>query len=137
MRKGFQKITCTVLAFLVLLSTVSFSVEKHYCGRFLVDVAVFSKAKDCGMNMMSHFDDQNQVKKPSCCKDEIIIVKGQDELKTSFDHIAIPQQIFVASFFYSYIDLFSTGIRKNNFYKEYDPPEVVRDILILHETFLI
>jgi len=82
MKKYFQKIAATVLTCLVLLSTFSFTVEKHYCGRFLVDVAVFTKAKDCGMDMMTHSDDQKEaMKKKPCCKDEILVLEGQDELK--------------------------------------------------------
>ncbi|MFD2563030.1 HYC_CC_PP family protein [Aquimarina rubra] len=138
MKDMVKKIASFLLAFIVLFSTVSFTVEKHYCGRFLVDVAVFSKAKNCGMDMMNHYDDQeSEVKKPSCCKDEIIVVEGQDELKTSFDQIAFPQQIFITSFFHSYISLFTISEEKNTTYKEYDPPELVRDILTLDETFLI
>ncbi|WP_299217931.1 hypothetical protein [uncultured Aquimarina sp.] len=138
MKKDFQKITSTLLACLVLLSTFSFTVEKHYCGRFLVDVAVFSKAKDCGMKMMGHSDDQNiQMKKKSCCKDEIIVLEGQDELKVSFDQIDFSQQVFIVSYLNSYINLFSLPEEKHLVSKEYSPPERVTDILILHETFLI
>ncbi|WP_299260359.1 hypothetical protein [uncultured Aquimarina sp.] len=138
MKKVFQKITSILLACLVLLSTFSFTVEKHYCGRFLVDVAVFSKAKDCGMNMMSHSDDQSvRMQKKSCCKDEIIVLEGQDELKVSFDQIDFSQQGFIISYIHSYVNLFSLPEEKHLISKEYSPPERVTDILILHETFLI
>ncbi len=138
MKTGFQKITSLLLACLVLLSTFSFTVEKHYCGRFLVDVAVFSKAKDCGMEMMDHSDDQNiEMKKKSCCKDEIIVLEGQDELKISFDQIDFPQQIFLISFLDSFRYLFSLPKEKHLIYEKYSPPERVIDLLILHETLLI
>ncbi len=138
MKKVFSKITSFILACFVLLSTLSFTVEKHYCGRFLVDVAVFSKAKDCGMNMMSHSDEQHtEAKKSPCCKDQIIVIEGQDELKTSFDQIDIPEQIVITSFFYSYVDLFSIKENTKTDYVEYAPPELVCDILLLHETYLI
>ncbi|WP_299434657.1 hypothetical protein [uncultured Aquimarina sp.] len=138
MKKGFQKITSLILVCLVLLSTFSFTVEKHYCGRFLVDVAVFSKAKDCGMEMMDHSDDQNiEMKRKSCCKDEIIVLEGQDELKISFEQIDFPQKIFLISFLHAYTELFSLPKEKYLIYEEYSPPERVTDMLILHETFLI
>ncbi|MDH7447890.1 hypothetical protein QBK95_19835 [Aquimarina sp. 2201CG14-23] len=127
-----------ILGCLVLFSTLSFTVEKHYCGRFLVDVAIFSKAKDCGMEMNTHAEDQElQVKKKSCCKDEIIILEGQDELKTSLDQFDQFHQTFITTFIYSYIDLFSLRKEKNIVPKEYAPPELVADIHILYETFLI
>ena len=71
-----------LMALLVLFSTVSFTVEKHFCGDTLVDVSVFSEAQKCGMEAMEI------LQKKTCCKDEIDIVKGQDELKvSSFDDL--------------------------------------------------
>ena len=107
MKRFFQKISSLLLASLVLISTFSFTVEKHYCGRFLVDVSVYSKAKDCGMDMMDHDDSSDDhVKKKSCCKDEIVVLEGQDELKVSFDQLEFSDQLFITSFFYSFADLF-------------------------------
>ena len=40
-----------LLAIIVLLSTLSFTVDSHYCGERLVDVAVFSEVRGCGMEM--------------------------------------------------------------------------------------
>ena len=37
------------LALLVLFSTVSFTIEKHFCGDILVDVAVFTEVEKCAM----------------------------------------------------------------------------------------
>ena len=37
------------MAVLVLISTLSVSIEKHYCGDHLVDVAIFAEAEKCGM----------------------------------------------------------------------------------------
>ncbi len=127
------------MACLVLFSTLSFTVEKHYCGRFLVDTAIFSKAKDCGMSVINHSNDtgKEEMKKMSCCKDEITIYEGQNELKMSFDQIDFDTQIFISSFLYSYIDLFSASEKESVFFKEYSPPELVYDILVLQETFLI
>jgi len=138
MKKAFCKSVSSFLACLVLLSTFSFTIEKHYCGRFLVDVAVFSKAKDCGMNMMDHSDDYDtNIKRKSCCKDEILLLEGQDELKTSFDQIDFTKEVFLISFFHSYYKLFSISKEKQIHFKEYSPPDRVADIFLLNETFLI
>ncbi|WP_299898279.1 hypothetical protein [uncultured Aquimarina sp.] len=138
MKHIFQKISSLLLASLVLISTFSFTVEKHYCGRFLVDVAVYSKAKDCGMDMMDHDDSSDDhVKKKSCCKDEIVVLEGQDELKVSFDQLEFSDQLFITSFFYSFADLFLLQKEKAFIPKEYSPPERYKDIQILFETFLI
>ncbi|MDY8134724.1 HYC_CC_PP family protein [Aquimarina sp. 2201CG5-10] len=138
MKEVFQKITSLLLAVLVLASTVSFTIEKHYCGRFLVDVAVFSEAKDCGMDMMSYSNDLHvKTMKKSCCKDEVLVIEGQDELKMTFDKIELQQQVFITSFVYSYLKLFEASEERNLGFKEYSPPDLVRNILVLHETYLI
>ena len=49
MKKLVFKIASFLLAVLVCLSTLSFTVDKHYCGDFLVDVSFTGDASDCGM----------------------------------------------------------------------------------------
>ena len=138
MKIFFRNITSLLLAGLVLVSTLSFTVEKHYCGRFLVDVAVFSKAKDCGMKMSNHTTNQNiEIKKSSCCKDELVLLQGQDELTTSFNQINISQQDFIIFPSYNYQYVVFEQKERHILSEEYAPPERVKDILILHETFLI
>ena len=44
-----HKIFSVTLALLVLMSTLSFTVEKHFCGDVLVDVSVFTETQKCGM----------------------------------------------------------------------------------------
>ena len=81
MKKTLLKITSISLAFLVLFSTLSFTVEKHYCGDFLVDVSYVGHTDGCGMEM----DALSKTTKKSCCKDEIHKIEGQHELQQSAD----------------------------------------------------
>ena len=119
------------MALLVMLSTVSFTVEKHYCGGNLVEVAVFSEAKKCGGNM-----EQNIMK--SCCEDEVEVVKGQDELKFSkFEDLDLIEQSFIASFAFVYTNLFESLPKQIIPFKDYSPPNLVFDILVLDQVFLI
>ena len=128
-----HKIFATALSLIVLLSTFSFTVEKHYCGNTLVDVAVFSEAKGCGMEV----DAMEMVKKP-CCKDIVDVIEGQDELSTvSFDDIEFSTQLFISSYAYSYTLLFQSLPKKIIPHKDYSPPNLVYDIQLLDETFLI
>jgi hypothetical protein len=123
------------LAVVVLFSTFSFTVEKHYCGNTLVDVSVFSEAQKCGMEM-TDYDDASLMK--NCCKDEIEFVQGQDELKpSSFNDLHFDKQLFVASFVYSYINLFEGLPRQIIPNKDYSPPKLVRDIQLVDQVFLI
>lgn len=121
------------MALLVLFSTMSFTVDKHFCGTYLVDQAVFSKAKDCGMEHPS----EGEMITNDGCSDQQISVQGQDDLKVSFNDLDLSQQVFLSTFTYSYIGLFQELPQQLIPFSDYSPPLLVRDIQVLHETFLI
>lgn len=134
MKRVFTKITSLVLAFLVLFSTFSFTVETHYCGDFLMDISFTGNAENCGMKM----EQKATTKKKNCCKDEIHKIEGQDklqqfsELKLNFE-----KQQFLTAFLISYTDLFVEKITKNTFYKDSSPPDISKDYQVLYQSFLI
>jgi hypothetical protein len=138
MKQLFRKISAIIMAFVVLLSTMSFTVSEHYCGHTLVDIALFSKAESCGMELQKTASiDGNFINKDNCCKDNIKEFKGQNELNTDFSTLNFEQQVFVASFTYSYLNLFEE-LKENSIpFKYYTPPLLVTDILVLDQTFLI
>jgi len=138
MMQLFRKISSIIMAFVVLLSTMSFTVSEHYCGHTLVDIALFSKAESCGMELQKTASiDGNSINKDNCCKDNIKEFKGQNELNTDFSTLNLEQQVFVASFTYSYLNLFE-GLKENSIpFKYYTPPLLVTDILVLDQVFLI
>lgn len=126
------------MAFVVLFSTMSFTIDMHYCGNTLVDTAVFQKAKGCGMKTdVATTSSMCSIVKKDCCKEDQIIVKGQDELKISFEKLTVDQQFFIASFVYTFIDLFEGIEQKAIAFKEYSPPIVIKQIYKLDETYLI
>ena len=138
MKEKLHRILSFSMALLVLLSTMSFTIDMHYCGDTLVDTAIFKKAETCGMEMQKSIPPSEcSITKKDCCSEEQLVVNGQDELKISFDTLTADQQLFVASFVYSYIQLFE-GLEENvTSYKNYDPPLVSRQIYKLDETYLI
>lgn len=138
MKKVFHKISSVCLALLVFASTLSFTIESHYCGDILVDTSVFGKAESCGMDIqqLSNSHDDN-LKKIGCCEDETLSVLGLDDLKVSLEKLNFEQHKFVVSFVYSYLNLFE-GLQENIVpFNHYPPPLLVKDIPILHQTFLI
>ena len=124
------------LSLLVLFSTLSFSIEKHFCGDVLVDVSLFAKSDKCKME--SFKIELEKVTKRSCCKNIIDIVKGQDELIIkSFDELGFEQQLFIAYFYYSYETLFEGLSQKTLPNKDYSPPNLIFDRQVLDQVFLI
>ncbi|TYA75064.1 hypothetical protein FUA24_16350 [Seonamhaeicola marinus] len=132
-KQFIHKTFSVLLAVLVMFSTVSFTIEKHYCGDTLIDVAVFSETHKCGMEKVDHV----KVEKKSCCKDEIQILEGQDELLKTFDDFDLDQQEFLISFVYTYINLFEGEPKQVVPHKDYSPPNLIKDVQVLDQVFLI
>lgn len=139
MKNGVQKYSSLILALLVLVSTFSFTIEKHFCGELLVDQAVFSKVKDCGMS--SHNMDTMmtlEMISDSCCTNTHLAIDGQDELKISFDNLNFNQQVIVAAAFtFSFTELFEGSPELVIPFKDYSPPLLVSDIHLMDQVFLI
>jgi hypothetical protein len=138
MKKILTKISASFLALIVLFSSMSFTVEKHYCGETLVDVSYFGEAESCcakAMKEMDHKEKKSQ--KKGCCSDEVEIIESSTfdkEKITSFT----PQELqFLTFYVFSYINLFQEVDLEKEFYKDFSPPDIVQDIQVLHETFLI
>ncbi len=77
------------------------------------------------------------ITKKNCCSEERVIIKGQDELKVTFDKISFDQQLFVAAFVHTYITLFPSVEDAKPSLKAYPPPLIVRQLFKLDETYLI
>lgn len=138
MKSIFHKTISVALATLVLFTTMSFTVDVHYCGATLVDFSVFQNVKTCGMEKQQSTNDcENEVSEKSCCSDKQLVVDGQDDIKTSFNKISFEQQVFVASFLYSYINLFEALDTNIVPFRDYAPPFLEQDLQKLHETYLI
>ncbi|VXC28578.1 HYC_CC_PP family protein [Maribacter litoralis] len=137
MKKLIHKFLSVTMAVVVFLSTMSFSVDMHYCGDMLVDFSIMEQVKTCGMEKVKTDCDNTTYTEKSCCTDTQLNVEGAESMKVSFDQLSFDQQVFVATFTYSYINLFQ-GIDSNEFsYKDYSPPFVKQNVQVLHQTFLI
>lgn len=126
------------MAIVVLFSTMSFTINMHYCGETLMDSAILHKAETCGMEMGNSTPNSDcNITIKDCCSDEQIVIDGQDELKLNFDKLTFEQQQFIASFVYTYINLFKGLDATISSYEEYKPPLVVKQIFKIDETYLI
>ncbi len=138
MKSVLTKIFSVLLAFLIVFSTMSFTVEKHYCGDFLVDISYFGNADRCEKEMSNVSCDVTKMSKKKCCNDEIHQLKGQDKLqKNSECKFKVEQQKFIIAFVVSYSNLFENLTRQIVPHKNYSPPNLVADIQVLNEVFII
>ena len=138
MKEFSHKIFAILMSFVVLFSTSSFAITKHYCGDTLMDTAIFSKATSCGMEIENTSPSSDCASLSiDCCSDQQIVKNAQDELQSSADSISFEQKVFIASFIYSYINLFE-GLDKNvSTFEEYAPPVVTNQIYKIDESYLI
>ncbi|MFP2995065.1 hypothetical protein ABN763_04105 [Spongiivirga sp. MCCC 1A20706] len=139
MKKLLYQITAVVLSLILLLASLSFTIDMHHCGKTLVDFALFEDAHGCGMKMDADKEPSStfEISKKACCTDTFIAVEAQDELNETLVNLDVDQRQFLVAFTFSYIDLFE-GFAKNIIpFDGYPPPILVKDIHILNETFLI
>jgi len=136
-KQFFQKISSIVMTLLVLFSTVSFTVDKHYCGDMLMDMAVLHKAEACAMEKAFSKTCSVNIEKSSCCSDKQIVIDGQDDLKITWDTITLEDQQFLVAYTLSYVALYTDDTSQPLPTDDYAPPLIVRDILVLHDTYLI
>nr|WP_306455432.1 hypothetical protein [Winogradskyella forsetii] len=115
---------------------MSLTIEKHFCGDTLIDVAIFSKSEKCSDDI-SEIDNVSLLIK-SCCKDEIDIIEGLSDMTVnSFEDLDVIQQHLLFAYCYSYIHLFEDLPNSVVPHKDYSPPLLVKDLQVLDETYLI
>lgn len=142
MYNRFQQFFAVALAMLVFISTLSVSIEKHYCGDNLVDFAIFTHAEKCGMEVadegLNTADDGPMLMAKSCCKDVVDLHEGQDELSLEKTKVlTASQKVFIASFAYVFGGLYDQKTQRDTLFKHYTPPIVVHDIQVMNAVFLI
>lgn len=130
------KSIAAALSLLVLFSTLSLTIEKHFCGDTLIDIAVFSESEKCGVEPFQL--KQNKVTTSDCCKDEINFIEGLSEItiNPNEDLDVVQQQVLIA-YIYSYIHLFEDFENEFIPHEYYYPPTLIKDIHVLNETYLI
>ncbi len=127
-----HKLFSASMALLVLFSTVSFTVEKHFCGDVLMDAAVFNSVEKCASETVE------VETKMACCKDTVDVIKGQDQLSVkAFQDLDFDQQLFLTTFTYAYLNLFEGLPELVVPHQNYSPPNLVTDIQVLDQVFII
>nr|WP_235183315.1 hypothetical protein [Nonlabens ulvanivorans] len=91
----------------------------------------------CGMETNKTTESCAVVLEKSCCNDVVELVKGQDDLKLSWDHFNLDQQQFIILFTHSFIYSITGDDLVDTPFTSYSPPLVIRDIPVLHQSFLI
>ena len=124
------------MAFLLLLSTVSWTVDKHLCMGRVMDVALFTSAEDCGMKAAMDLLEEQGIEN-HCCDDESFTITAQEDLRLNWNDLTVEQQFLLITFTHSYLESFGFYSEKALSKKAYPPPLLVYDIQLLDQVFLI
>ncbi|OIQ36413.1 MAG: hypothetical protein BM563_10950 [Bacteroidetes bacterium MedPE-SWsnd-G1] len=136
MKKALQKITSAILALVVLFSTMSFTVSKHYCGDILVDTAIFEKLEGCGMQMAMEETENHSEEEKSCCTDIDDFVDGEETEQLPIQKVSAPDVFFASAFVLTYQELELTD-NSNHYFTPYISPPNLEDRVVLFENFRI
>ncbi len=137
MKQLSNKIMSIAIALLLLVSTTSWKVEKHYCLGHIVDISFFTPAEGCGMEMESSDDTTSIETENSCCSDVTIVVQGQDDLAFSYPDFTLDHQQFLAAFTHSYFNVLPLETFQPVKHTHYTPLIIVKDLQLLDAVFLI
>jgi len=114
---------------------MSFTVEKHFCGGELVDISLFSDLEKCDMDAAETLV---VVADNHCCNDEVDVIEGQNDLSLNSDiELTVPQQFFLSNYFHSLAAIYDKLKDNEIFVFEYTPPNLIVDIQILDQVFII
>jgi len=140
-----HKVGSIILAFIVLFSSFSFTIHKHMCGDVLVTTSYFVEADSCEMAVNkceNECEDENSNailennEHEFCCNDLVESIQGNDNNQQARESLELSQVQFLVAYVASYKTLLNEA-QITPVFNEYSPPLVVKDIQVLHDTFLI
>lgn len=129
-----------VLALLVLFSSLSFGISKHYCAGEVSEVSYFVVAEGCEMpevNAVCETSTTPVVEKKSCCENKYQFVDGNDfpsKKITSLVSFAFP--VAVIQHWKISFSLLEEKFDPQSFFQYHSPP-IQKDRVVVYESYLI
>jgi len=137
MKLIIRNISATILSFIVMFSSMSFTIDEHFCGSRLMDVSYFGDADNCGMDEIDMSSNISVFKKNNCCKDQITLLQSSIFNKEKFinlQHLDAEVLFFKAN---SYLGAYKDIAIEIEYYTDFSPPDIAQDFQVLHQVFLI
>jgi len=151
MKEVFYKIASFLLSFIVIFSTLSFSVETHFCGDDVVDTSFFGNANacetdddhnndchnDCHVDLFEKHEDKFSNSHSNCCTNETLFIEGSNFTTDSSKFDSDVDDLFLNDF-QKYSFTTNTYINKNECnHKYYIPPILNYNYQVIFQSFLI
>lgn len=137
MKNNFaHRVLALGLSLMVLFSTMSFSVEKRYCGSDLKEVSIFLMNHEHQESSCS--DNRVTIATSDCCIDVVEFVQRDEIVQNiSFEDIVVHHKTFVGTQLFSPESLFHDTLSAATNFKAYVPPNSVVSKTIQYQVFLI
>lgn len=138
MKEGVNKIVSIVLAFLVVMATTTVATDMHWCCNTLVDWSIRGEAELCEGEFQAsgQSDMQCSIGAEDCCKNLSSLKKGEQIVDTAPE--TQPEFPGLELHLPHHISQIETSKQHSCIpFNTYNPPLLIRDLLVLHETFLI
>ena len=136
MKSTLHKTLAVHMVFIVMLSTLSFAVDMHFCGKHLVDFTFAGTQIGCGMEKQTVAIDECSIQKKDCCTDKNFQLDGQDDLKLKAISKLEINPIVLQSLVYRFY-AFPKIVQAPEVFKPQHPPKIYRQLFKLHEVYII
>jgi hypothetical protein len=134
MKNIIKKITCSLIAFLVLFSTFSFSVDRQYCEGSLIAISYTGATEVCKSDVKDNFSFTIK----GCCSYEVQRITGQNELQIHVSKkLTTVKEQFAAKDFAFYDLLFTDKFSRAHKPLELFPVNIPINHQVLCQCFLI
>ena len=136
-----------LMAFLVLLTSIGFNIDMHFCGGQLKNISFTGKAESCHKNsmadcpfhkkMMAENGGKNFTSK-NCCSNHTAYFQTDliEDIQTMDIVVTSQLQQFVTAFVLVFLQNQVVETTPSTF-TAYSPPDISRDIPVLIQSFLI
>ncbi len=136
-----KKTISIVLSLLLVLSSSGMAYAQHFCGgmEMLSKITVGEKHLSCGMKMElpGCADEASLDMEAHCCENQFTQIETDDNFAKAAFNIEF-QKTWAAAFVQIFVfQQFEYNSSKPNLYKDYNPPPLDKDILVLYQVFLI
>jgi len=134
-----KQVVSIAMSLLLLLSSSGITYAQHFCGdhEIMSKITLGETHLSCEMIMPEAGCEDEPMKENNCCDNQYINVDTDDNYSgVSFDFQAQPT--FIIAFVSVFVLAQEPDLNKNfDYYKDYSPPPLGEDLLVLFETFLI
>ncbi len=137
--RNMQKAISIVLVFLILVSFTGITYAKHFCGdtEMVSVITLGEKRLNCAMKIENSTCNNDIQDTHSCCNNKYTNIEIDDSFtETSFN--VLLKNPFVASFISVFVlQQIELNPQSLQFYADYYPPPIYKDIPVLYQVFFI